>query len=293
MEINVAVMCRNASGEADILKFKFELKDSQYDLGEHYDMAFDKATSQGFEPVIAFDEHEPAWQALASNTPIESLADPLTDPNGISVEVIEQDEVNSPQESGSANVYERFFQEAVHVMQGTFLEGKFAGSESITNAGNLISRYLTKEIPEAGGDAKLYFAFGPDGYWNDEEGYVEAVVDATLSADPNHHNDIAKRHDGVVIVGMTLNEISEVGLLSFPEVSDLDEAAQSALERAQEYGFEVNEDNTVEVMREELALAINVEITLMPKNFDPVLYCSMEHMKRIQELESSPARETP
>lgn len=57
--IQVAVACRNASGESDIPIFEVAVTDDEYDLGAHYDKAEALAEDAGYEkPFVCFDDAE-------------------------------------------------------------------------------------------------------------------------------------------------------------------------------------------------------------------------------------------
>lgn len=327
MDIKVAVMCRNASGEPEIVASTVTCTQDEYDNGTHYDRAADEAREKGYEPVMSFDEHDPAWQAtgwgmLGATMPGESSAsqqkvkswlhdeamekaagmgfkdvkealDTLHHQRQVLATAIRDSAFNAGICSadvsltgpdllmlcgemsefitnlGKLNVYKQFFDEAVLELQDTFLEGKEANSESLTNVGNLITRYLNQDIPEAGYEGLLYFAFGPAGYWSDGDGYGERADEATFSSDVARHNDCLL--DGAVVVGLTLDEIDKTGLLGFPSLIDLQDAADQAIERARQYEFAISTDNAAEVMREELASSGNIDISLLPQNFNPVL----------------------
>jgi len=62
MITTVIVACENASGEADFFGVRLLCTDEQYNLGEHYDSAFDIATSEGYSPSLGIDEIEPAFE---------------------------------------------------------------------------------------------------------------------------------------------------------------------------------------------------------------------------------------
>ena len=67
VKINVGVMGANASGEVDLVLYQIECSQEQIDAGEHYDMAKDRASADGHEPAIAFDEKDPAWKHFGVN----------------------------------------------------------------------------------------------------------------------------------------------------------------------------------------------------------------------------------
>lgn len=321
MDIKVAVMCRNASGEPEIVATTVPCTREEYDNGDHYKRAEAEAEEKGYESVMAFDERDPAWQATGWGM----LGAPMPGETQTANKVILYDQAlqmaadmgyktidgalgglrherlqlavairDAAAQSGlcaadaplgvprlitmcnqmaahlsAPNVYKKFFDEAVIELQDAFLDGKEAGSELLTNAGGLITRYLDHDIPDAGQECLLYFAFGPEGYWGDGEGYGNRADEATFSADATRHDDCLL--DGAVVIGLSLGEINATGLLSFPDLSDLQGAAEDAMHRARENEFTISADNAAEVMREELALDANVDISLLPQEFDPVL----------------------
>lgn len=71
----VWVACCNSSGAPDLVRYEVQVTQSQYDLGEHYDMAEAAATGDNYEgPFICFDESETECIAnAASLIPKEKL----------------------------------------------------------------------------------------------------------------------------------------------------------------------------------------------------------------------------
>lgn len=67
MYVSTFALCRNASGSSEIYKTEVLLRRAAYDAGEHYEIAMARAKDLGFEPLEAFDEHEPAGKALLGN----------------------------------------------------------------------------------------------------------------------------------------------------------------------------------------------------------------------------------
>lgn len=84
--VKVAVAGRNASGEPEIVVYNIECSKEQYENGDHYDMAKERAEDDGFEPEIAFDENDPAWSMLSLKT--QNSTDVLMNQKGL--QVIEQ-----------------------------------------------------------------------------------------------------------------------------------------------------------------------------------------------------------
>jgi len=69
MKMQIALACRNASGEPDMPVFTVAVTQSEYDEGIHYDKAEAMAQDAGYEgPFIGFDasEHKAIVLALRS-----------------------------------------------------------------------------------------------------------------------------------------------------------------------------------------------------------------------------------
>lgn len=57
MTIKCVVACTNANGGPDLYFVKVKCKQSEYDEGEHYEMAKESAKLEGYEgPFVVFDE---------------------------------------------------------------------------------------------------------------------------------------------------------------------------------------------------------------------------------------------
>jgi len=63
MKIKCVLACHNASGEPDFYFCIVQCSETEYQLGQHYDVAESFAKEQGYEgPFVLFDEHEsPDW----------------------------------------------------------------------------------------------------------------------------------------------------------------------------------------------------------------------------------------
>ena len=58
-DITVVIACRNANGSPDFVYTKVSVSQSQYDTGDHYDLAEEKALEDDYEgPFVCFDEVE-------------------------------------------------------------------------------------------------------------------------------------------------------------------------------------------------------------------------------------------
>jgi hypothetical protein len=66
LKTKVAVLARDASGAPDIVFFTVECTKGEYAEGGHYDKAEQQAVSEGYEPVMSFDEFDPAWKVMTS-----------------------------------------------------------------------------------------------------------------------------------------------------------------------------------------------------------------------------------
>ncbi len=66
--IQVGVAARNASGEPDVVYFDVQCTQAQMDNGEHYEIGMVLAQEAGYEPKLAFDSKDPAWNSLNHDT---------------------------------------------------------------------------------------------------------------------------------------------------------------------------------------------------------------------------------
>jgi hypothetical protein len=59
MQLRCIVACHNASGAPDFYPCTVEVSLEQYDEGEHYERAEEKARDSGYEgPMLAYDEND-------------------------------------------------------------------------------------------------------------------------------------------------------------------------------------------------------------------------------------------
>jgi hypothetical protein len=54
----------NANGDSDFYFVKVDCTEEQYNLGEHYEAAENKAEEEGYDPKLTFDEFESAGKAI-------------------------------------------------------------------------------------------------------------------------------------------------------------------------------------------------------------------------------------
>lgn len=64
MNIKVIVAVKNSNGESDIWACKVGCNEDQYNAGDHYDAAKDAAAELGYEPYLAYDEHDPGFKSF-------------------------------------------------------------------------------------------------------------------------------------------------------------------------------------------------------------------------------------
>lgn len=74
MKIKCIVAAINASGSPDLFFTIVECSQSEYDNGDHYDMADLKAEQEGYEPKLVFDENDPGGQAMLDLFDWDSLS---------------------------------------------------------------------------------------------------------------------------------------------------------------------------------------------------------------------------
>jgi len=63
-QVRCVVACVNANGEPDLFFVRVECTGEEYDHGAHYDCAEDAAKEEGYEPHLAYDEHDAAGSAM-------------------------------------------------------------------------------------------------------------------------------------------------------------------------------------------------------------------------------------
>lgn len=62
--VNTFVLTQNSEGAPEIIVVEVACSQSQYDEGEHYDLALEAADEEGFEALEAFDEFDPAGRVV-------------------------------------------------------------------------------------------------------------------------------------------------------------------------------------------------------------------------------------
>lgn len=62
--IKCIVAARNSNGEPDFFFTEITCTQRQYEEGEHYKMAEDKAASEGYDPKLVYDEVDSAGKML-------------------------------------------------------------------------------------------------------------------------------------------------------------------------------------------------------------------------------------
>ena len=263
MQIQVAVMCTDASGAPEMRRYTIELPRDHCARGEHYDAAKVKAKDEGYAPVMAFDENDPAWSSCGMDR-VPATADASTEdtnPDGVLASLIP---------TPVADLYKKFFEEMVNLAQGAFIPGKSidSGADILDEVGRVMNRYLRDEFPRAGQDCTLYVEFSPEnGFWSEEAGFVEDIVDATFTL-----QSPLNLNTGWIVLGLELKEMAMIGLESFPAHSDLQSAADEVLRRGKQHEFTVGTDNAAEAMREEFRL---LSFADMPATFDVVFVSIM------------------
>lgn len=73
--IRLGVMVRDASGAPDFYFCSLVASPAEISDGEHYSRAMDLARERHYEPIVAFDENDPAWAAVSRHIPYESFYD--------------------------------------------------------------------------------------------------------------------------------------------------------------------------------------------------------------------------
>lgn len=73
MKLKCSVACLNGNGEPDLFFVTVECSEEQYNDGKHYEAANSHALDSGYEPMLAYDENDPAGSALAELAIWESM----------------------------------------------------------------------------------------------------------------------------------------------------------------------------------------------------------------------------
>lgn len=71
--IRVAVLCTDANGAPDFFFCAVPADRCNVDEGEHYDQAKALCAAEGFGPLHAFDEKDPAWKAITRDHPYKEF----------------------------------------------------------------------------------------------------------------------------------------------------------------------------------------------------------------------------
>lgn len=69
-KITVFVLAGNSEGVPEILAYDLSVTQAQYDNGDHYDLAEDKAEDAGYEVQGRFDEYDTAGQQFMGKAPL-------------------------------------------------------------------------------------------------------------------------------------------------------------------------------------------------------------------------------
>jgi hypothetical protein len=64
MIIKCIVAAQNSNGESDFYFVKVDCTQEQYDNGEHYSAACDKAEEEGYDAFLAYDENDVGGKAI-------------------------------------------------------------------------------------------------------------------------------------------------------------------------------------------------------------------------------------
>jgi len=242
MNIRTAVMCRNSEGAPEVVHFEISCTQDQYDKGVHYDQAKALASDQGFAPVMAFDERDPAWKSLAAlRTEAEAA------------------------QSQEADLHETFFELAVTRMKEAFLEGyQVECADFVEEMGSVVCVFVEKAA-DAGHSFDVFVAHSENGYWDPCKGldvFEPAIVMCKGEAQG------LEGHATVVKLPLVkLVSDSNSGGFCLPPHEDLLEMAEQGIARSVRAGFSISLENAAEVMREEANL-LHIK---MPEELAPIL----------------------
>lgn len=72
MTLKIMVACLNGMGEPDFYFCKVRCTREEYENAEHYALAERKASDEGYEPRLSFDENDAAGKAIVDHFVWES-----------------------------------------------------------------------------------------------------------------------------------------------------------------------------------------------------------------------------
>jgi hypothetical protein len=186
-DIQVCVVCENASGETELVFQGVSTTQDQYDEGEHKDTAKTVAEAKGFEPIVAFDEREPAWAAM-------NLA--------------------------GSKAYQEFYARTVETFQSLIVgDNPVNGADLVDNLGHFLRQNVQEVMPSAGANLTLQIAMTTEGFI-DQFGNVEDDVRILCSAESI---DLASRR-GAVLVPVSVDDVAD-GLPTFADLTGAAEDA--------------------------------------------------------------------
>lgn len=265
MKIKMGVIGRNAGGEPDVLVIEVDCSDADYANGDHYDVAMSQAGANGFVPVMAFDENDPAWARL--NAPKPTMISSLgvagiaraAFGNPIPTEAYEFAEKlqTAMIENGTAQVgVEASYRRVMDKLIVTY-----ASDESIEGADFIadVADLCIGELARADDGLVVGVAFCAEGFINSHGGVVDEF---TAIFDLDAAQSIAKSGDTVVWI-----PASFLSGGPFPGHSDLLACAENAI-ALHRHEFTISEEDASEVMREQLGAGAFSEF---PEAMNPIL----------------------
>jgi hypothetical protein len=215
--VEMGVMAQNANGAPEVFFCRIHCSEQDRDNGEHYERAKQLARDAGYEPMLAFDESDPAWAQI-----------------------------------GQARFYKDFFHNAFESLQDAFVGGEgraIGGADTVDLVAEVFGGALQRN--QVGAPRSLYFVMSADGYWDNNEGWCDTAAHVFLSPNPLRFEGMTG--SCVSVVAVPLEDRDELETLC-PQMEEINDAADAALERSRKYGFSIGQDNAAEVMREELKL---------------------------------------
>lgn len=235
MSANVAVVGLNKSGQAEIGFYSIEVSDPDAVLGKHLQLAKARFMEEGKVPQIAFDKNSPAWAAFKG-------------------------------QDSASSVYRDITYKVINRLQDCLIpDREVDGGDLVDTVSDLLHGIVLEDLPAAGEPNDLFVIHGPGGYWKD--GCL--MEEITITVDPQTAEKLASSPlYSVAKCGPDLLEQIDM----VPSETSLVDAAEAALERAEKYGFAIDDSNAAEIMREELALS---GLDDVPEEFDSILIHSM------------------
>ncbi|MEJ8837612.1 hypothetical protein [Ramlibacter sp. AN1133] len=178
---------------------------------------------------------------------------------------------------GDRQKYQAFFDDAVECLQGAWVDGRScSGADTIDEVTQLFARHQDGQ--------HAYIACSADGYWT-HDGWMSDAENAFVTRDSAGLAKLACA-GALTVLAVPMADFDKVQHL--PETSELEDAADAAMERARQHGFTVGGENAGEVLAEELGLAGHALAAWVA----PFLQAYMLHAQEQAETNASSERDS-